>query len=164
MTERRTATERHYLLADGTYRAAVHLQPIHYQAADGSWQPIDTTLHASAETGFAVANETNALRSYLPAAAGWVRVEAGNASISFRPAFVSAADDFDKIATVTMYEVSPPDEGTVVKTLGPVSGLVRSNMAVYGAPSYGPARLYVLAGGVGEAPTDPPMTVYCFAQ
>lgn len=86
MTERRSAHERHYLLADGTYRAEVHQEPIHYQTADGSWQPIDTTLRATAKPGFAVSNETNALKAFFSASgAGSIRVEAGNTALTLQP-------------------------------------------------------------------------------
>lgn len=85
MTERRTATERHYLLADGTYRAEVHVRPIHYKAPNGSWQPIETSLAASTKSGYSVSNETNTIRTYLPNTSdGWMRVEAGGGAVSFR--------------------------------------------------------------------------------
>jgi len=79
-------TSRTYLNADGTYTAQVYLRPIHYKTQNGSWQPIDTRLAVSSKTGFGVENTANVFKTYLPAqSSGWVRVESGNASISFRP-------------------------------------------------------------------------------
>lgn len=77
---------RHWQLADGSYRAEIHMQPIHYQATDGSWQPVDTRLATSRKAGFSLANETNTLKSYLPSrSGGWVRLETDRGSLSFRP-------------------------------------------------------------------------------
>jgi hypothetical protein len=86
MTERRTEVSRTYLNADGTRTAEIATRPIHYKAADGSFQPVDTTLTATNRAGFCAANETNPLRTYLPGnASGWVRVETDGAALSFRP-------------------------------------------------------------------------------
>lgn len=85
MTERRTMTSKTFLLADGTYRAEFHSAPINYKAADGSWQPIETTLTAASRPGFAVENETNAIRAYFPSdSTGWMRVESDSGAVSFR--------------------------------------------------------------------------------
>jgi hypothetical protein len=79
-------TSRTYLNADGTYTAQIYAVPIHYKAPNGSWEPIATSLTNSPKAGFATANTANVLKTYLPAqSSGWVRVEDGNASISFRP-------------------------------------------------------------------------------
>ncbi len=77
---------RHYVLANGTYSAEFHRNPIHDKSEDGTWQPIDTSLKATSRPGFATANETNVIKTYLPSRSdGWVRVEADGTAISFRP-------------------------------------------------------------------------------
>lgn len=87
---------RTYFLADGTYRLEVYLQPINYRTADGSWGPIDTTLGAPSEAGFAYSNQTNTLKTHLPASAkGWTRVECQTGAMSFRP--LNAADAPNKV-------------------------------------------------------------------
>lgn len=90
-TELRTMYSRTWENADGTRTAEIATRPLHYQAADGTLQPVSTTLTATSRVGFAVANETNPLRTYLPAnAAGWVRVETGRSAVSFRPVGAAA--------------------------------------------------------------------------
>lgn len=42
--ELRDATTRHFRHADGTFSAAIFPQPVHFLAADGTWQDIDNTL------------------------------------------------------------------------------------------------------------------------
>ena len=77
---------RHYVLANGTYSAEFHRNPIHYKSDEGTWQPIDTTLKATSRPGFTCANETNVIKTYLPSRSdGWTRVEADGTAISFRP-------------------------------------------------------------------------------
>ncbi len=86
LPELRSATSRHFLLADGTYSAECTLEPMNYKATDGTWQPIDTNLNPTTKDAFALANEANTLKTYLPnTGGGWVRVEAGQGAVSFRP-------------------------------------------------------------------------------
>lgn len=44
VVEQRAADRKVYLETDGSYTAEIHPFPIHYQATDGTWLPIDTTL------------------------------------------------------------------------------------------------------------------------
>jgi hypothetical protein len=103
VTEWRTANSKHYQRADGTFTAEIHLAPIHYKAPDDTWQPIDTKLHAATRSGYAASNETNVLKSHLPAtASGWVRVEADGVAVSFRPLGASNASASIATDTATM--------------------------------------------------------------
>ena len=60
---RRTPTSKVFQLADGRLEAELSSEPVHFRAADGTLQPIDTTVKATAKEGFAFANETNSFRS-----------------------------------------------------------------------------------------------------
>ena len=42
--EKRAEYSNTYLLSDGQYRCVTYQSPVNYQAADGSWQPVDTSL------------------------------------------------------------------------------------------------------------------------
>ncbi len=41
---RRDATSKHFLLSDGSYRAAIYSAPIHYKDSTGKWSEIDRTV------------------------------------------------------------------------------------------------------------------------
>ncbi len=60
---RRTATGSYYELSDGRTEAELSAAPVHYRDARGAWQPIDTTVRASARAGFRFGNESNTFAS-----------------------------------------------------------------------------------------------------
>jgi hypothetical protein len=132
MAERRGDRERHYLLANGSYKAEVYTRPIHFRAADGSWQPIDTTLGPSPRLGFAFANVTNTLKTYLSTDGnGWIRVEAPQGAVSFRPlglATGSATAQGNRLAVTGLdrnisltYEVQPGQLKETITLAAPVA-------------------------------------------
>ena len=47
LTSRRTPTSKVFELADGRREAELSSEPVHYRAADGSLQPIDTTVRST---------------------------------------------------------------------------------------------------------------------
>lgn len=63
IVERRDSHARHYRMPNGTTQALIAASPIHYRAADGSWQPISPEILAG-DTGYA--NTTNSLKSFFP--------------------------------------------------------------------------------------------------
>ncbi|ADB29853.1 YD repeat protein [Kribbella flavida DSM 17836] len=65
LVTQRTANGKLFQLADGRTQAELSSEPVHFRAADGSLQEIDTTVKASRAAGFAYANETNSFRSYF---------------------------------------------------------------------------------------------------
>ncbi|TCM48856.1 DNRLRE domain-containing protein [Kribbella sp. VKM Ac-2568] len=65
LTARRTPTSKVFQLADGRTEAELSSEPVNFQAADGTLQPIDTTVKASRAAGFGLANETNSFRSFF---------------------------------------------------------------------------------------------------
>jgi hypothetical protein len=63
LTNERTPTSKVFELADGRREAELSSEPVHYRAADGSLQPIDTTVRSTRAGGFSFVNETNSYRS-----------------------------------------------------------------------------------------------------
>jgi|GEM_PF-7114634 len=55
--ELRDATTRHFRHADGSFTAAIFPQPVHFLAADGTWQDIDNTLIFDGEAFVPVASD-----------------------------------------------------------------------------------------------------------
>lgn len=69
LPERRTATSATRRNADGSMTTTVYSGPVHYRAPGGGWQPIDPTLHATREDGFAWRSGPNAFGvSFKPSA------------------------------------------------------------------------------------------------
>ena len=62
---RRTATGSYFELSDGRIQAELSAAPVHYRDAHGGWQPIDTTVRASARPGFRLGNESNAFATFF---------------------------------------------------------------------------------------------------
>ena len=58
---------KHFRLSDGTYIAVDYQQPVHYAAADGSWQDIDNRLTATVSTRNGAAAYTSTIGSYQKA-------------------------------------------------------------------------------------------------
>ena len=63
LANERTPTSKVFELADGRREAELSSEPVHYRAADGSLQPIDTTVRSTRVAGFSFVNETNSFRS-----------------------------------------------------------------------------------------------------
>lgn len=81
LAELRTRTSRTYELPDGRRVAAIFARPVNYRAADGSWQPIDSTLVA-ASGGFD--NRAGDVRVHVPSDLSQpVQVTSGSASLAF---------------------------------------------------------------------------------
>lgn len=92
--DKRTANSRDYELSDGSHRLEVFLDPIHYQDAQGTWQPIDTTVCPSSKDGFAYENSTNAFKTYFAdeeGRGGVIRVEDGPFSLELSPVGAAAS-------------------------------------------------------------------------
>jgi hypothetical protein len=53
LVDQRTATSKQWECQDGSRIAEISAGPIHYKAADGSWQEINTTLRRTAKSGYA---------------------------------------------------------------------------------------------------------------
>jgi hypothetical protein len=60
---KRTATSSTYLNHDGSFTTVVAPQPVNYRDASGAWQPIDTTLVASATPAYAFQNAAGPFRA-----------------------------------------------------------------------------------------------------
>ncbi len=50
ITEKRSETEKHFLMSDGTFMVAKYSQPVHYQSNDGEWVEYDNTLSEAEAT------------------------------------------------------------------------------------------------------------------
>jgi RHS repeat-associated protein len=89
----RTRYSRTYAVGDGTFEAQVSTGPINFQDASGAWQPIDNTLVASTETGYAWRNKANRYTVSLPAnlAGAPIRIQRGSVWLSFRLVGANAA-------------------------------------------------------------------------
>jgi YD repeat-containing protein len=61
----RTATSRTFAYPDGSRRAVIAAEPIHYKGMDGNYHAIDNTLVAAGAHG-RVVNRANAYTAYLP--------------------------------------------------------------------------------------------------
>ena len=57
MYELRDAVTRHFRHADDTFSAAIFPQPVHFLAADGTWQDINNTLHFDGQAFVPVASD-----------------------------------------------------------------------------------------------------------
>jgi RHS repeat-associated protein len=67
----RTATSETFLNPDGTWTLKAAGSPIHYQDAQGHWQPIDTTLLGdTSDAGFAFGTKANAWKVHFAAQSG----------------------------------------------------------------------------------------------
>jgi RHS repeat-associated protein len=63
----RNATSSTFETPSGERKVEISTSPINFQAADGSWTPIDNNLVPSSRAGYAFENAANAYRVYLPA-------------------------------------------------------------------------------------------------
>ena len=80
---KRTATGSYYELSDGRTQAELSSAPVHYRDAQGVWQPIDTTVRASARPGFRLGNESNTFASLFGASSdALVRFEQGGRQLA----------------------------------------------------------------------------------
>jgi RHS repeat-associated protein len=88
MPSLRTRTSLTYLNPDGTHTAHLYTGSVNYQDAKGDWQPIDDTLVASSQPGYAVENKANAYKVYLPADLSQkaVQISIGDQWLDFAPA------------------------------------------------------------------------------
>ncbi|GAA3597777.1 DNRLRE domain-containing protein [Kribbella ginsengisoli] len=83
LAARRTPTSKVFQLADGRTEAELSSEPVNFQAADGTLEPIDTTVKASRVAGFSLANETNSFRSFFGTKAdGLVRFDLGGRGLT----------------------------------------------------------------------------------
>jgi RHS repeat-associated protein len=69
LPKRRTANSSTRRNANGSYTTSVSQGPLHYQAADGSWRPIEVGLHPVRENGYAWRSGANAFEARFKAAA-----------------------------------------------------------------------------------------------
>ncbi|WP_433364291.1 DNRLRE domain-containing protein [Actinoplanes sp. CA-142083] len=63
LTDRRTATTKFFVLADGRVQAEVGREPVHYRDAKGKWQDIDTRAVAGKTAGYPYASTRNSFGS-----------------------------------------------------------------------------------------------------
>lgn len=82
LPELRTATSATFAMGDGTYAVVQELDPLHYLAADGAWQPINP---AFAELSGGWLNETNSLQTGLAERGGVAKLTAGQAGVAWEP-------------------------------------------------------------------------------
>ena len=87
----RSRTARVYDMGDGTMKQVLTTGSVNYQDAQGKWQPIDNTLVAATQGGYAYQNKANGYGLALPADLGAnpVTITRGKTSVSF--ALVGAA-------------------------------------------------------------------------
>jgi RHS repeat-associated protein len=72
----RTETSSTFWAEDGNYEAHLYTGPINYLDEAGSWQPIDSTLVPSEDSGYAYENEAGAYELLLPSELGAAPVRA----------------------------------------------------------------------------------------
>jgi len=83
LVDKRTATASYYQLSDGRTEAELSSSPVHYRDPQGAWQPIDTTVRASARSGFRFANQSNTYASFFgDGSDSLVRFEQGGHQLS----------------------------------------------------------------------------------
>ncbi|MEW1590368.1 hypothetical protein AB0283_33530 [Micromonospora vinacea] len=63
LTDRRTASTKVFLLADGRMQAEASREPVHYRDSKGRWQDIKPTVAASGASGYPYAATQNAFVS-----------------------------------------------------------------------------------------------------
>lgn len=88
LVEERTATSKEYLEPDGRHRVEVSLDPVHYQAPDGSWQEISEDVTLVSDAAAAYVNTTNVFRTAFAhddADKGTVTVSDGDHRLVLRP-------------------------------------------------------------------------------
>jgi Bacterial Ig domain/Disaggregatase related repeat/TGF-beta propeptide len=68
--ELRTRTSNTTYNADHTFTATVSSHPLNYRDSHGTWQPIDSTLIASSQKGYAYQNRANVFRAYFAQRSG----------------------------------------------------------------------------------------------
>jgi len=61
---------KHFALPDGSMRAYIASGSLHYTDANGNWQDIDCSLHASSKPGYAAENNANSISSHYMSYAG----------------------------------------------------------------------------------------------
>ena len=70
LPDRRTETSATRRNRDGSMTTTVYSTPVHFRAADGSWQPVDTGLHETRDGGFAWRSGANVYEMLFRTAAG----------------------------------------------------------------------------------------------
>jgi len=85
----RTANSVTFRIPDGSWTSIIDASPLHYQDAQGNWQPIDPAFEASSD-GFTV--QRNGLRSRAGGQAAWLAVGAGEAALNWQATELGLAD------------------------------------------------------------------------
>lgn len=83
----RTATSATFDLGDGRYGVLSDILPLHYQAEDGSWQPINPAFEA-VEGGWL--NRANTLQTGVGQRSSAAKVSAGDAGVGWEPQALAA--------------------------------------------------------------------------
>ncbi len=104
----RTATSATFDLGGNQYAVLQDNLPIHYQAADGSWQPIDPSFQRTAQGWL---NNTNLLHTALSARSSIAQIGTASLGLEWRPAALAlvTTDDEQQI-------VAQPLEGAAIGT------------------------------------------------
>jgi hypothetical protein len=104
LADRRTRTSRTYATTDGARVTRLYTGSVNYRSG-GEWRPIDNTLLASGDPGYAFENRANRYEAQFPADISGkpVRVESGDKWIEF------GLEDADGDGTNSRREVSYDD-------------------------------------------------------
>jgi len=110
LTSHRTANAKFFQLFDGRVQAEYSQTPMHYRDANGTWKPIDLTVRADDQGGYALANTSNAYTSRFGEKSDrLVRFESGGRHIELGLAGPASA-------------VTPVADGSTVTYRGAASG------------------------------------------
>jgi YD repeat-containing protein len=108
LPERRTATSTTRRNPDGSMTTTAFSAPVNYRSPDGSFQPIDSTLHGIDEGGYAWRSGANAFEMRFKAAAGADFAELRIGGRTFRLQAEGTAAATAGPATVSGSEISYP--------------------------------------------------------
>jgi hypothetical protein len=153
LTAERTAISKTFLLSNGAKRLQLFEKPIHYRAADGSWQDVDTTLVGTGQVGVVRSAATQAQVTLCGQANGIpVTIASADAAVSFdlvgatEPAPVVLGDTATYLSATTAtdlrYEVQPAGlKEDIVLASAAASGSYTFFVAHDGVPCQGSWRL-----------------------
>lgn len=97
MTGMRTADSATFDMGDGTYALLQDTRPMHYQDAQGNWQPI-TPVFAAVEDGWV--NHSNALKTSLSRHRSDAKIVAAGAGVGWEPQSLVVVGDDGQVTTL----------------------------------------------------------------
>jgi len=85
----RTVNSATFRNPDGSLTSIIDASPLHYQDAQGNWQPIDPSFEASGDSYIV---QRNGIRSRAVSQAAWLAVGAGDTAFNWQATELDVAD------------------------------------------------------------------------